>query len=678
MVRWKAIVSACLLCFAIQQVYASALITNIYHVKHAPNVYTVLDTTFCPFISYFTFKEDSTLTIEKEYDKSSYRLNKYILLLVDYVNELDTVVQLNFYSNKNRYQFVGEVENVQNNIVTYRTATQIQSDKQFFSITLLPKQTIHACLLYQPISFKDYYFKRNANDLYLHTIKYHFPVFTPFIYKRNIGYSIQYFFLLGVIFIMLVFYLLAYWYLKDKIYLYYSYYLLFTFLQVLYMVQYEISRNMVMFNFIGNSGFDEATKGLMIYFYAQFYRQVFNITKKDTVLHYSTELLKITCLLYVAIIIIAYTFHAGWYPEIILYKVYRLPVFVFSTIALLSSFRVKDISYFQKIILSGSLVYMFFNLLSTIQKTDFIFNDLFIQVNTLYLGILFELIFFSVALIIRIKDSFLASEALKDKLIVELRQNEEFMANENIILENRVKDRIEQVEQQNILIEEQKRNVLIQSFEKEKAEIQMQALSAQMNPHFIFNCMNSIQHAIIINDTEKASVMLNDFASLIRMVLEHSAQAKISLENEIKILETYLKLEQLRTSYSFDYEISIAGDIVKDFVEIPTMLLQPFLENAIWHGFKEIRYKGIIHISFSLQNEMVYCTITDNGTGRSNATKDTFTITKKSLAISIIQNKINLINQTLEHHKASLNIIDLYNDQQQPAGTKVIVALPVV
>lgn len=90
------------------------------------------------------------------------------------------------------------------------------------------------------------------------------------------------------------------------------------------------------------------------------------------------------------------------------------------------------------------------------------------------------------ALIIRIKDSFLANEKLKDKLIVELQQNEEFIKNENSILEEKVKERVSEIKQQNLLIEEQQKQALIQSFEKEKVEIQMQALSAQMNPHFYF------------------------------------------------------------------------------------------------------------------------------------------------------------------------------------------------
>jgi LytS/YehU family sensor histidine kinase len=206
----------------------------------------------------------------------------------------------------------------------------------------------------------------------------------------------------------------------------------------------------------------------------------------------------------------------------------------------------------------------------------------------------------------------------------------------------------------------------------------MQALSSQMNPHFIFNCMNSIQHSIITNDTEKASTMLHDFASLIRMVLENSSQPEITLENEIKLLETYLKLEQIRTNNSFDYKIDVESSMSADFINIPTMMLQPFLENAIWHGFKLINYIGFIQVSFSLLDNSIVCTITDNGIGRIKASQIIRQDVKKSMAIQLIQSRISLLNRTVTNHSASLEIVDLVNDQQSPQGTKIVVILPIL
>lgn len=676
--KQKIIVFICILFFVLQKANALIVITNNYPVSYVPTLNTQLDTVYHQFNSYFVYKKNNELNIIKAYDSTSYRLNMYIMLLVDYENELDTTITLHLYSNKDRYNYVGEVVSVNNNNVIFRASKQITSNKQFITLTLQPKQTLHACLLYQPISFKDYYFRRNANDLYVYQTKYHFPVFESFFYKRNIGYTIQYFVLLGMICIMYIFYILAYFYLKDKIYLYYSYYLLCTFLQVLYMMQYEISRIMVMFNFVGNSGFDEITKGLMIYFYAQFYAQVFHVDKSHKALFYAIQWMKITSLVYTLIIAVGYIFKTSWYNEPLIYALYRIPIFTLSFAMIFFVAKIKQLSFFQKIIWLGSLVYILFNVVSLIQKIDFPIKDLLLEINTLYLGILFELVIFSIALIIRIKDSFIASEKLKDQLIVELQKNEVFISNENILLENKIKERVTEIEQKNSIIEEQKRIALVELFEKEKAQIQLKALSAQMNPHFIFNCMNSIQSAIIINDTKKASSMLNNFALLIRMVLEHSTSNSISLENEIKLLETYLNIEQVRTNYIFDYSINIEKNIAADFIEIPTMLLQPFLENAIWHGFNQINYKGKIDIVFKQKENLIICTITDNGIGREQASKNAITIPKKSMAIAIIQNKINLINQSLIFNKASLNIIDLKDEQQKPTGTKIIIELPII
>ena len=272
----------------------------------------------------------------------------------------------------------------------------------------------------------------------------------------------------------------------------------------------------------------------------------------------------------------------------------------------------------------------------------------------------------------------LFTEKLKDKLIIELQKNEEFIVNENQLLEAKVQERVEEINKQNILIDEQRHQTLLQNFEKEKAQIQMQALSSQMNPHFIFNCMNAIQHSILTNNTVKASSLLNDFALLIRMVLENSSQLKITLDDEIKLIDQYLKLEKNRLTEIFDYTIQIPSDVAVDFVKIPNMMLQPILENAIWHGFKNINYKGKLDVSFSVYDKLVTCEITDNGVGRKKSDTDTAVYKEQnSLAIEIIRKRMILINHTTSVSEASINFIDLTDDNNQPSGTKVILNLPI-
>ncbi|HUM52012.1 MAG TPA: histidine kinase [Chitinophagales bacterium] len=674
----KYIIAIIITCFITANVSAN-ISTNIYQVKQLQSIHTELDTIYDHFQSYIGTIENDSFIIEKPYNATSYRLNKKIITVVNYVNNSDTTLHLKFYSTLNKYINVGETDTVLSNKIVLKKSDYIKSNKQFFEITILPKSTLHAFLIYQPISFKDYFV--NKNSIYCYSNIYSFPAYNTNTNKRNFGFTLQYLFILGMVLIMFIFYLLAYFYIKDKIYLYYTFYLLTTFCQILYMAQYIFTKNIKMFNIIGNSAVDESTKGLMIFFYSIFYQQAFRITKNEKVLFYATMALKYISLVYVGVIVLGHLFLISFYNEPFIYSLYRIPIFFFSIVSLIATYKIANKNLFQRIIFLGSIIYTVFTAISTLQKINFPIKDFYVDVNILYVGVALELIIFSVALIIRIKDSFLATEKLKDQLIFELQQNEEFIKNENSFLEEKVKERVAEIEQQNLLIEDQKRLALIQSFEKEKVEIQMQALSSQMNPHFIFNCMNSIQHSIVTNDNEKASSMLHSFASLIRMVLENSSEPDISLDNEILLLTTYLKLEQERNNQLFDFDIKVEPGLSTDFLKIPIMMIQPFLENVIWHAFKFINYKGYVLVYFSFINNMVRCEITDNGIGRKKAEEYNLryrTKNNKSIAINIIQDRINILNPNADLQKASLQVIDLYNEQEQATGTKIIIHLPVL
>jgi LytS/YehU family sensor histidine kinase len=357
---------------------------------------------------------------------------------------------------------------------------------------------------------------------------------------------------------------------------------------------------------------------------------------------------------------------------------YRAPIFTIGLTLCLLTLQLKNKNGYQKIILMGSFIYLTFALVSIFQSDFFPFKNLLISINTFYLGVSVELIFFSFALALKMRATFKESEIVKDNLIDELKKKEEFIKSENNVLEIKVRERVAEIKKQNILIEEQKRNALIHQFEKEKMEIQMQALSAQMNPHFIFNCMNAIQKSIVTNEIEKASLLLTDFASLIRMVLQNSTQPTISLSNEIELLEQYLKLEQNRLSDSFEYQINIDENLSFDFIEIPNMMLQPLLENAIWHGFRNISYKGKIIITFSKDDNLIRCIILDNGIGRVKAaTYISKTNPKVSHATNLIQNRIDMLNYAPTNSIGHFEIVDLYDEMQQPIGTKAIIDLPI-
>lgn len=663
--------------YCLRPIYVSAEVTiNNYFVQNQICNHTVIDTTLTNSVSYIGNFQENLFEIQTKLDDRSYRLSKEIITIVSFNNISHKDQQLKFYSTRYRFIKVGALKKIVGNNIYIEESKMINCNKQFLSAEFPVQSKLLFVLIMQPISFKDYYSSKNI--IYRYESIYQLPELDLRTEKESIGFCVLMLLMLGIIFILFIFYGLAYFSLKENIYAIYSIYLLFTFIQVIYMYQYTFAKNFILFNYLGNSLVDEGTKGIMVVIYGIFLINTLNLKQHSSIAYYSIYLLILISIVYVVVMVFSYATKSSYYFEPSYFLLYRIPLFVLSLITTIAALFIKNKTNFQKLILTGALLYIFFAIFSFMQDVYFTYNNMFITIHGLYLGVALELILFSIALATKVRDTYKESEKLKDVYITELKAKEEFISNENIILEERVRERVAEIKQQNILIDEQKRNAMIHQFEKEKVEIQMQALSSQMNPHFIFNCMNSIQHSIFTNDTEKASTMLHDFASLIRMVLENSSQPDITLEHEIKLLETYLKLEQLRTNNSFDYTILVSKEISADFIKIPTMMLQPFLENAIWHGFKFVNYKGKIDIEFTMSQNLISCKILDNGIGikkseELNKNKDV----RKSMAIQIIKNRIFLINKTSNKNYASINITDLSDENLNLNGTQIIIDLPI-
>ncbi len=214
--------------------------------------------------------------------------------------------------------------------------------------------------------------------------------------------------------------------------------------------------------------------------------------------------------------------------------------------------------------------------------------------------------------------------------------------------------------------------------EKEVVELEQKALRLQMNPHFIFNALNSIQSQIGTEQEQSARYYLAKFSRLMRQILDNSRQSSITLEEEVNTLENYLLIEKFCNGDRFDYKIHVDENIEKDYVKIPPMLLQPFIENAIKHGLKYIDEKrGCIEVNFSERNNLLECSVSDNGIGRKKAeelnrnSKETY---HKSTALLVTQERLDLLKE--DKNIRSLEIIDLYNENGEATGTKVIVRIP--
>ncbi|MEO5892388.1 MAG: tetratricopeptide repeat protein [Ferruginibacter sp.] len=210
-------------------------------------------------------------------------------------------------------------------------------------------------------------------------------------------------------------------------------------------------------------------------------------------------------------------------------------------------------------------------------------------------------------------------------------------------------------------------------FQTEVTDTEMKALRAQMNPHFIFNSLNSISDYITKYDTASADKYLSKFAKLMRMILENSEQKEVSLSEDLKALELYMQLEALRMKNKFSYAINIDQSINAETTMVPPLILQPFVENSIWHGIAQKEGPG--KISICIKNEdgsMINCIVEDDGIGRQQSTSiktNTAREQNSSLGMKITQSRIDILNK-LKNTKAAVNLIDLAQ------GMRVEVRLP--
>jgi tetratricopeptide (TPR) repeat protein len=218
----------------------------------------------------------------------------------------------------------------------------------------------------------------------------------------------------------------------------------------------------------------------------------------------------------------------------------------------------------------------------------------------------------------------------------------------------------------------------LQKLENERrvADMEMIALRSQMNPHFIFNCLNSINRFVLRNDTEAASGYLTKFSKLMRMVLENSKQPLIPLEEEVKCLELYIQMEQFRCKNAFTYYIKYHDGVNTEEAMIPPLLLQPFVENAIWHGVNPKEGDGKIGIEFFQKEEALYCVIRDNGIGRKKASelRSQLSENHKSMGLQITKERLAIMEEH-QSKESPVEIEDMYDENGKAAGTKVTIRI---
>jgi len=205
------------------------------------------------------------------------------------------------------------------------------------------------------------------------------------------------------------------------------------------------------------------------------------------------------------------------------------------------------------------------------------------------------------------------------------------------------------------------------------AEAKLSALQAQMNPHFVFNALNSIKRMILEEDNEKASRYLSKFALMIRMTLNHSRDIFVTLHENTEYLKTYLEMEQLRFDDSFTWDITIAANIDAEETQIPSLMIQPLVENAIWHGLLQSTGNKKLSLSFTRSDDKITCTIEDNGIGiiQAEKQKEQHKAGHRSVGLENLRNRIKIMNEKYQTN-CSLQITDLSGIEGKGSGTRAI------
>lgn len=224
-----------------------------------------------------------------------------------------------------------------------------------------------------------------------------------------------------------------------------------------------------------------------------------------------------------------------------------------------------------------------------------------------------------------------------------------------------------------------KEESLKSEYAQQIAEIEMKALRAQMNPHFIFNSLNSIQKYILKNDSFAASQYLTKFSKLIRLILDHSNQNYILLSSEVELLKLYIEIEALRFDNQFEYELVVDDSLNTETIQIPSMIIQPYVENAIWHGLLHKETKGGLTLKITRFDENnIKVLVTDDGIGRQKAQelKSKQVLKKKSYGLQITEDRISILNKT-QSSKTTLKIHDLKDESGNALGTQVELIIPI-
>lgn len=426
----------------------------------------------------------------------------------------------------------------------------------------------------------------------------------------------------GGLFVLFLYHFLIFFQNRNKLYLYYSLYLL---ALTVYLLQHVVSGEFKPFYNYANFSIQFLAYAAYVAFARDLLDTRTHLIKWDKYLELEIKVLVLLAPIFMLIqFFLGYEFQVKAFTAIMP----ALTIFTFVSYYVVLT-RIKD--NFSVYFVVGSLIYVVLANVSFLEA--FVGTDFFISKGVqpmffVYLGALLQSIIFSIILGLIIKRIEQKSKNAEIKLAMKL---------------------------------------------KEMEELKMTALQSQMNPHFLFNSLNSINNFVLKNDVEKASDYITKFSKLIRVILNSSSSPTASLSEELDILALYVKLEQMRVNGGFEYLVKVDEKLKLDTIKVPTLFLQPFIENAIWHGIMKSEGEDKkIELSIKEDNGNVLCSIRDNGIGINKAKEiDKMSQKRRFFGTEATGNRIRIL-----HQNKGVNIETKDISVGTATGTQVLISFP--
>lgn len=466
--------------------------------------------------------------------------------------------------------------------------------------------------------------------------------------------------------------------LRKRVYFYYLGYLFFQIIYAFLTLQVTpatIANLALYVPYFANLLFEPA-QFVFIGFYVFFILHLLDIKRFSLPLAKALKVLGVFCFSY-AMMRFIYN-HYWWDPETgeLIFYIVRAIVLPFNVVLFFwIIYKVKHplLKYFvlgQALFFIGAFVSSFISFTELHFIPGHFFNFPYAQNVIFQAGLLGEVLCFSIALGENVFLIQKEKEETGQKLIAQLRQNQIMEENMRKALDQQIDRKTKELVRLYAEMEKQKEEQIKKSFADRLRDMKMLALRSQMNPHFIFNSLNALKNLVMLSREEDAIQYLDNFSVLLRTILQNSSKNTITVEEELDMLELYLALEKSRMGEDFSYAIQCDSREALSQYTIPPLLLQPFVENAIWHGLHPSgKPEKKLSVTFDTSQQL-RITIEDNGVGRKVSSK--VKKTHPSAGTRITQERLSLYNHISEA-KMHLNILDLENDEGVPEGTRITI-----